>query len=44
MHLLPELCCVYSGRVGLIPNRELEDWIARNATRPLEHNSDSHRC
>jgi hypothetical protein len=35
-HVLPELRVVYRGRRRLVPVTELEGWLAREATRPIE--------
>lgn len=34
-HAQPELRLVRRGRLRLVPIRELERWLARNAERPL---------
>lgn len=33
LHVLPELRCVRSGRLRLIPVTELEAWVKKNAAR-----------
>lgn len=35
-HVLPELRVVRIGRRIIVPVRELERWLERNAARPLE--------
>jgi hypothetical protein len=39
--ILPELRVVRCGRVRLVPLRSLQDWLDRNAARPLEGHADA---